>query len=79
VTLSPECSCPCQARQPPTELTLRELWSLGWRPGIEFRIVSPCGHGRDFIPWPEADWRRWQWVPFYGHVRATVGLRWVTP
>jgi hypothetical protein len=64
-------ACPaCLAPRPPTPLTLAQLWALGWRPGVEFRIVGACGRGRDYTPWPETSWRLWQWVPFYGEVRA---------
>jgi hypothetical protein len=72
VQTSPDPTCPCRQPQPPTPMTLGQLYRLGWRPGREFRIVSWCGHGRNYTPWPEAGWTRWQWVPFYGDVRASV-------
>ena len=65
-------ACGDCARAPSVSpLTVTQLWRLGWRPGVEFRIVGACGHGRDVTPWPigRGWWRR---VPFYGEVQAAA-------
>jgi hypothetical protein len=42
-TMRADPDCPCQQPEPPTELTLRQLWSLGWRPGLGQQTVGLVG------------------------------------
>jgi hypothetical protein len=36
----------------------------GWKPMKPMLVVNWCGHGQQFIPWPEAD-GYWLLVPVY--------------
>jgi len=44
----------------------------GWKPMKPMLIVNYCGHGQEFIPWPEAD-DYWTLVPVLDS-SACVGL-----
>jgi hypothetical protein len=39
----------------------------GWKPMKPMLVVNYCGHGEEFIPWPEAD-GLWRLVPVVGEV-----------
>ena len=41
---------------------LQHLVMGGWKPMKPMLVVNWCGHGQEFIPWPEAD-GYWTLVP----------------
>jgi len=41
---------------------LQHLIPAGWKPIKPMLVVNWCGHGQQFIPWPEAD-GYWTLVP----------------
>jgi hypothetical protein len=44
---------------------LRHLVMAGWKPMKPMLVVNYCGHGQEFIPWPEAD-GYWLVMPVVG-------------
>lgn len=43
---------------------LQHLIMAGWKPMKPILVVNWCGHGQQFIPWPEAD-GHWTLVPVW--------------
>jgi hypothetical protein len=60
--------CPipkCDREWPQYRSRLQHLIMAGWRPMKPMLIVNWCGHGQEFIPWPEKD-GLWVLVPILG-------------
>lgn len=60
------CSRPaCDREWPVYRYRLPHLLMAGWKPMKTMLVVNYCGHGQEFIPWPEAD-DYWTLVPVLG-------------
>jgi hypothetical protein len=59
------CSNPkCNRPWPVYRHRLRHLIMAGWKPMKPMLVVNWCGHGQEFVPWPEAD-DYWRLVPVW--------------
>lgn len=45
---------------------LQHLIMAGWKPMKPMLVVNWCGHGEQFIPWPEGE-GYWTLVPVWDH------------
>jgi hypothetical protein len=57
--------CPkCDRQEPVLRLRYEHLRMNGWKPMKTMQVVNWCGHGQQFIPWPQAD-GYWLLVPVW--------------
>jgi hypothetical protein len=54
----------CDREWPVRRHRLQHLIMAGWKPMKPMLVVNWCGHGEEFIPWPEAD-GYWVLVPVW--------------
>jgi hypothetical protein len=64
VTTRPCSRAKCDRQWPVYRYRLRHLLMAGWKPMKPMLVVNYCGHGQEFIPWPEAD-GYWTLVPVW--------------
>lgn len=58
----------CEREWPVYRHRLRHLIMAGWKMNPMLAVVNWCGHGQEFIPWPEAD-GYWTLVPVLTEAR----------
>lgn len=58
--------CPkCGTDSPERRYSFKHLRMIGWgQPRQVVKIVNWCGHGNEYVPWPEAD-GYWLLVPVW--------------
>ena len=61
----------CDREWPVYRHQLRHLIMGGWKPMKPMLVVNWCGHGEEFIPWPEAADGNWTLVPINCRIRST--------
>ncbi len=57
--------CPkCGKDEPVRRLRFDHLRMIGWKPLGTVHVVNYCGHGHEYVPWPESD-GYWLLVPMW--------------
>ena len=52
----------CGKDEPVRRFRFDHLRMIGWKPLDTVQIVKWCGHGNEYVPWPEGD-AYWRLVP----------------